>query len=252
MGEETQHRDRFLNGRVLASQTADGFRSGLDAVMLAASVPATAGDEILELGSGAGVAALCLAARIPGCLVHGLEIDARLVSLALANADANGVADRVQFSEGDALAPPRELRREFDHVFCNPPFHDEGGQVSPDAARAAALHDAGRLGDWLRAGLKRTASGGTFTAILRADRLGEALAALPHRGTLVLPLWPKAGVQAKRALVQVRKGARHPLGFLAGLILHEAEGRYTAEADAILRDGAALPLAPRKAAETQA
>ena len=252
MAEQTQLQDRFLNGKVLASQTADGFRSGLDAVMLAASVPAAAGDEILELGSGAGVAALCLAARIPGCLVRGLEIDARLVALATANADANGVSDRVHFSVGDALAPPAEFRREFAHVFCNPPFHGEEGQASPDAARAAALHDAGKLGDWLRAGLKRTASGGTFTAILRADRLGEALAALPHRGTLVLPLWPKAGVQAKRAIVQVRKGARHPLGFLPGLILHQEDGRYTREADAVLRDGAALPLSPRKAVETQA
>ncbi|MBU6298376.1 MAG: methyltransferase, partial [Alphaproteobacteria bacterium] len=60
------------------------------------------------------------------------------------------------------------------------------------------------------------------------------------------PLWPKAGMEAKRVIVQVRKGARRPLGFLPGLILHEADGRYTPKADAILRDGMGLPLAPRK------
>lgn len=244
MGDTTE--DRFLDGRIRVRQTLDGFRSGLDAVLLAAAVPAVRDDEVLELGSGAGVAALCLAARVPGCHVWGLEIDQRLVDLAQANADANGMGERVQFLPGDALAPPKTLRRDFAHVFCNPPFHGEDGQVSPDAGRAAALHDAGRLADWLRAGLKRTGSGGTFTAVLRADRLGEALAALPHRGTLVLPLWPKAGAQAKRAIIQVRKAARHPLGFLPGLVLHEEDSRYTPAADAILRDGAALPLAPRK------
>lgn len=238
--------DRFLNGRISVSQSETGFRSGLDAVMLAAAVPARDGDQILELGSGAGVASLCLAARVSGCKVCGLEYDATLATLASRNADANGMGARVHFLAGDALDCPHELRHEFDHVFCNPPFHGGEGLASPDAARAAALHDEGRLGDWLRAGMKRTGSGGTFTAILRTDRLGEALAALPHRGTMILPLWPKAGEAAKRAIVQVTKGARTPLGFLSGLVLHESSGHYTPEADAILRDGAALSVSRQK------
>ncbi len=228
--------DKFLDGRVVADQSGAGFRSGLDAVMLAAAVLAGTDETTLELGSGAGVASLCLAARVPGCAVWGLEIDPELVRLATANARANNQSDRVHFLAGDALQPPQELRCEFHHVFCNPPFHAGEGQAPPDAARARALHDeAGTLADWLKAGLKRTASGGNFTAILRADRLGEALAALPERGLAVLPLWPKAGEAAKRVIVQSRKGARAPLALLSGLVLHEADGRYTPHADAILR-----------------
>lgn len=238
--------DRFLDGRIRVMQPLEGFRSGLDAVMLAAAVPAGSGAQVLELGSGAGVAALCLAARVPECSVVGVEQDPDLAALAGRNAVANGMADRVQFVAADALDLPAELRQDFDHVFCNPPFHGAEGQPSPDAGRAVALHDDGRLGDWLRTGFRRTVSGGSFTTILRADRLGEALMALPHRGTLILPLWPRAGAEAKRVILQVRKGARRPLGFLPGLALHEADGRYTETADAILRGGGALPLAPRK------
>jgi len=72
-------------------------------------------------------------------------------------------------------------------------------------------------------------------AVLRADRLGEALAALPERGVAVFPLWPKAGVSAKRVILQARQGSRAPLQMLAGLVLHEPDGAYTAEADAVLR-----------------
>jgi len=108
--------------------------------------------------------------------------------------------------------------------------------------QALALQDGGRLADWLALGLKRTASGGTFTAILRADRLAEALAALPERGVAVFPLWPRAGQPAKRVILQVRQGARTPLQVLAGLVLHAADGTYTAEADAVLRQGAGLEL----------
>ena len=228
--------DRFLNGQVVADQSGAGFRSGLDAVMLAATVPAGAEEAALELGSGAGVASLCVAARVPGCAVWGLEIDDNLVRLAVANAAANNVSNRVHFLVGDVLGSPPELRREFHHVFCNPPFHAGDGQAPPDAARARALHDAsGTLADWLAAGLRRTASSGTFTAILRADRLAEALAALPERGLAILPMWPKASEAAKRVLLQAKKGARTPLALLPGLVLHEADGRYTPQADAILR-----------------
>ena len=84
----------------------------------------------------------------------------------------------------NAFALPLEFKREYDCVLANPPFHGEG-QASPDQVRARALMDQGSLGDWLQAGLKRTRSGGFSTAILRADRLNEALAALPLTGVTV-------------------------------------------------------------------
>ena len=236
--------DRFLDGAVIVRQMERGFRAGLDAVMLAAAVPAHAGEEVLELGAGAGTASLCLAHRVEGLRIAGVEIDAALAALANSNAEANGMAERVSFTAADALALPANLRRPFDHVFCNPPFHGDDGEAPPDEARARALQDGGKLSAWIGAGLKRTASGGTFTLILRADRLGEAMASLPDRGLTLFPLWPRTGEPAKRAILQVHRGVRAPLRVLPGLPLHEADGRYTPQADAVLREGAALPLSP--------
>lgn len=225
----------------MVRQPPDGFRAGLDAVMLAAAIPALSGEEVLELGAGVGTASLCLARRVAGVLAAGIEIELNLVDIAAANVEANGMAGRVGFTLGDALDLPAAMRRPYAHVFCNPPFHD-GGQVSPDAARARALSDGGRLADWIKAGLKRTVSGGSFTAILRADRLGEALAALPKHGIAVFPLWPRAGVAAKRVIVQAINGSRAPLALLPGLTLHQEDGRSTFEAEAVLRDGKGLLL----------
>jgi tRNA1Val (adenine37-N6)-methyltransferase len=234
--------DTFLGGRVRVRQPACGFRSGLDAVMLAAAIPARAGDEVLELGSGAGVASLCLAGRVPGCSITGVEIDGALVSLANSNAAVNGGSARVRFMEADALHLPRALRKGFDHVFCNPPFHGDEGQRSPDARRARATHDEAQLRNWLSAGVKRVAANGAFTAIVRADRLAEALAGLPASAVAVVPLWPKTGEAAKRVILQVRAGSRAPLQLLPGLVLHEVDGHYTREAQLVLRDAAALPF----------
>jgi tRNA1(Val) A37 N6-methylase TrmN6 len=209
--------------------------------MLAAAVPEGQDGEVLELGAGAGVASLCLAARVSPYRVTGIEIDAALAELANANARANGMDARVNVIAADALHLPQSLKREFAHAFSNPPFHGEG-MAAPDAARRRALQDEGRLTDWLETGVKRTVSGGTFTTIIRADRLGEALAVLPATGIVVFPLWPRAGEPAKRVILQLRKGSGAPLAVLAGLVLHGAGGRFTPEADAILRDGASLAL----------
>lgn len=231
--------ETFLDGKVIVKQPEQGFRSGLDAVMLAAAVPARAGEQALELGAGAGTASLCLKARVPELAVAGIEIDPALAALANANAAANGFDCR--FAVADIFALPRELRRDFDQVFCNPPFHGEG-QVSPDGARARALSDGRRLPAWLKLGLQRTVSGGFFTAIIRADRLTEALATMPAEGVSVLPLWPRPGEPAKRVIVQARKGSRAAFALLPGLVLHQPDGAWTAQAEAVLRRGAALAL----------
>lgn len=231
--------ERFLNGRVIARQPERGFRAGLDAVMLAAAVPD--GATALELGAGAGTASLCLASRLPAIAITGIELDPELVRLANDNAAANGMQNRVRFAAANAFALPLEFKREFDCVLINPPFHGEG-QASPDAGRARAMMDGGALGDWLEAGLKRTVSSGTLTVILRADRLNEALAALPRTGVSALPLWPKADEPARRVLVQARKGSNAAFCLLPGLTLHDNSGAYTPQADAILRGQAALAL----------
>jgi tRNA1(Val) A37 N6-methylase TrmN6 len=231
--------DTFLDGRVKARQPESGFRSGTDAVLLAAAVPAKAGEAVLELGAGAGTASLCLTARVAGIAVTGVEIDPDLAALAQQNAAASALKSR--FAAADIFALPPSLKRDFDQVLANPPFHGEGA-APPDAGRARALMDNGDLPQWLSIGLQRTVSGGFFTTILRADRLAEALAALPARGVNILPLWPRAGLAAKRVILLARKGSRAPVGLLAGLALHDAEGRYTPEAEAILRDGAQLAM----------
>jgi len=58
---------------------------------------------------------------------------------------------------------------------------------------------------------------------------------------VVFPLWPKRGVAAKRVIVRARKGIRTPLALSPGLVLHEEDGTYTEQADAILRGAPCIP-----------
>lgn len=231
--------DRFLGGRLTIAQSAHGFRAGHDTVLLAAAVPAQTGARVLELGAGAGVASLCLAARVPGAQVKGIEIDAEQLALAHENAARNAMSDRVTFQLGDATAV-RDMQL-FDHVFFNPPFHPPSTPPSPNPARARAMHDgANAIAQWAETALALTRAGGTVTAILPANRAPEMLG-FGH-SAVSFPLLPHAGEPPKRVIVQIVKGSTAPLRSAAGLVLHEANGRNTDAAEAVLRHGAELRL----------
>ncbi len=241
-------RDAFLGGRFRLVQPRNGFRAGIDAVFLAAAVPARPGERVLELGLGAGAASLCLAARVPGLALAGVELQPAYAELARRNAAAAGVA--LEVIEADIAAPPPALRqRSFDHVLMNPPYFPAAGRTpAADAGREAARGAARPLADWIGAGARRLVPGGTLTLIARSEALPVALAACAGRiGSLeVKPLAPRAGRPARLILLRGRKGGRGAFHLRAPLVLHrgdrhagDAEG-YTPEAEAILRDAAAL------------
>jgi tRNA1(Val) A37 N6-methylase TrmN6 len=235
--------DRFLGGRVIAAQSADGFRAGHDTVLLAAAVPADAGSVALELGSGAGVASLCLAARVGGVRITGMEIDPELVKLANENAARNGVSDRVSFVTADAAKSLFEAGC-VDHVFFNPPFHPASGHKSPFTSRDSAMRDTGgAVAQWTKQALAFVRDGGTVTLIVRADRIDEVLGAARAYAGVVFPLFPREGAKPKRAIVRIIK-APGTVVRAAGLILHEPDGKNTDGAERVLRHAEALDLLP--------
>ena len=236
-----------LDHKVRLLQPPRGFRTALDSVLLAASCPAMAGERVLDLGCGVGSAAFCLLWRVAACGVTGLEIQDDHVELAWRNAALNECTGRCEFITGDVRTyDVVDPAARFDHVLCNPPYLEEGRHLpSPEPSRAMALgHQEAALSlkDWLDGAFRNLRPGGSLTLIHRADQLDRVIQSLGKRfGALeIIPLWPRAGVAAKRVIVRARKGRLTPAMLHAGLTLHEADGHYTAAADAILRDGQAL------------
>lgn len=220
-------------------------------MLLAAAVPARPGQAVLDLGVGAGAALFCLAARVPGLRLVGVERQPCYAALARRNAAENGFAARI--FQGDVAAPPPALRAAaFDHVISNPPYDPAGGTAPAEIGRAAAHQESLPLDVFLDHGLRRLRPGGCLTVIQRADRLPTLLAALDGRAgdATLLPIAGRAGHAAKRILVQVRKARRGPLRLLPPLVMHSGPAHrsdapdFTPQARAILRDAAALPLAP--------
>ena len=241
--------DAVLGGRLVLRQPRRGHRVGHDAILLAAATEARAGEHAVELGAGIGAAGLALAHRVPGLAVTLVEIDAALAALARDNASRNRLADRVSVATLDVTAPARSFAAAglasaaASRVLMNPPFNDPARQnASPDPRRRLA-HVGARdtLAQWMRRARSLLAPSGTLTLIWRADGLADVLdASAGFGGIAVLPIHPRPDAAAIRILVRAVKQSRAPFALLPGLMLNDAAGRPTPQAEDILRGGAPL------------
>ncbi|MEM9967436.1 MAG: methyltransferase [Pseudomonadota bacterium] len=237
--------DAFLGGLLQLYQPRKGYRAGADAVLLAAAIPATAGQRVLELGCGVGTASLCLAARVPGVQITGVEREPAYAELARRNGGKT-----FEVVTTDLADMPLHLRmRQFDHVLANPPFYDRAASVrSRDPMKEAAQGVHTPLKTWVKVAAKRLAPKGNAHFVHLMERLPDLLRALPNDlGSVeVLPLAAREGRVPERFILRARKNGRgafclHPTLILHEGLMHEDDGdSFTPVVRAVLRAGSAL------------
>ena len=192
-------------------QSRQGFRFGIDAVLLADFAAkslrnATAADRIriegntetgcngtrriLDLGCGNGILPLLLAARGAGHTT-GLEIQKEAVELAQRSVAYNHLEDRITIREGDI----REAAVIFDAasfalVVSNPPYWlPTQGKVSPHPQVAIARHEiCCTFADVAAAAAHVLMPGGSFCLVHRAPREKEILTTVQEHGLQPLRL----------------------------------------------------------------
>ena len=225
----------LLGGGVSYMQPRDGYRTGIEPVILAAAIPARPGERVLEAGCGAGAGLLCLLHRGRGLHAVGVELDPGIAALARENLAAHGCRATVATADVSAsvgFGP-------FDHAFANPPWHDPDGTEPPGRRRALATHGAG-LDRWIMSLAQAVSPSGTVTLALGAALAGRALARLDQEGFARTQLWrlvPKAGRTPKIVLLHAARGVGREQHDWR---LHQDDGRYTDATERVLRGGGGL------------
>lgn len=244
--------DAFLGGKLRVLQPEKGYRAGIDAVFLGATIPAKEGDTVFEAGIGVGVASLCLLSRCSDIHVTGIEVTARYAMMCEENAKRNGFANNVRVIHADVKEAMRKdlasmpLHGTFAHAFANPPYFEEGKVTASPSLLKAQAHAFGAedLELWIKVMHALVCLRGTVTIVHRADMLGRVLTAMEEKfGDIrVAPLYAREGTAASRVIVQGIRGSKAPMQLLPGLILHGEGNAFTPDAEAVLRDGAGWRL----------
>lgn len=234
--------DDFLGGKVKLAQSKDGYRSTSDSVLLASAVSAKSGEHVLDVGTGNGVVLFCLAARVSGLKMTGLDVQSDLLDLALKNNEINNQA--IRFVLDDISKKETLIHGEqFHHVVTNPPFYRDGRGRMNEQQRIA-FHETISIEKWIRFCAKHIRAGGTFTLIHQMDALPEILTAIQKTSlgaVEVFPLVKDLNTPAKRIIVRAKLGSKKPFVLHNPFVLHQEDGQsYTQKAEGILRFGKSL------------
>lgn len=230
--------DDLQNGLFII-QKQNGFKFGVDAVLLADFAKDARSRNTLDLCTGTGIVPILLSAKTDTGNICGLEIQADIAEMAQRSAVYNKIDGRVHITEGD-LKNACEIygRGIFDKITCNPPYIKCGAGIQNDAdAKSVSRHEIMcTLDDVLRTARELLISKGRFFMVHRASRLADILCTMrkygiePKRMRLVHPAPGKA---PNLVLTEGMKDGGEELKLLPPLYVYGADGKYSSEIDRI-------------------
>ncbi|UGY10922.1 tRNA1(Val) (adenine(37)-N6)-methyltransferase [Phyllobacterium pellucidum] len=246
--------DAFHRGRFhLLQPAAKGHRSGVDAMILAATVPSGFSGRVADLGAGAGAAGLAVLSRCPHASAVLVERSDYMAAFARNSLDLPQnalLSGRAKVIEADVtLAGKARISaglgdNEFDFAIMNPPFNLPTDRSTPDPVKAEAhVMTPGMMEQWIRTAAAIVKPGGGIGIIARPTSIADLLDALKGRfgGLMIVPVQPRPQEAAIRIVIKGTRGSRAGLTLEPALVMHHASGNgFTERADAINNGLAAL------------
>ena len=220
-------------------QKTNGFKFGIDAVLLSDFAKNAPSKRTLDLCTGTGIIPILLSAKTKTAHIHGLEIQSEICDMAKRSVTHNKLDERVHIDEGD-LKNACEVygKCSFDKITCNPPYMECGkGIINSSDTLTISRHELKcTLEDVIRISSQLLVQKGHFFMVHRPSRLADIMCLMrkyriePKTLRFVHPSVFKA---PNLLLVEgVRCGGKE-LKLLDPLYVYNEDGTYTEEIDII-------------------
>lgn len=216
-------------------QKEQGFRFGMDAILLSAFVRAEGRERCADFGTGTGILPLLLAGTGRVAQADAFELQEEMADMARRSVSLNGLENiirvhAVPVEQADSVVKPGSL----DVIVCNPPYGQPGTTLLNPAETLSLARHQGKegLAAWFTMAYRLLRGKGRFAMIYPAARMLEAMKLMekaglaPKRFQLIYPNAKKA---ANLVLIEALKDAKPMLHPEPPLIVYEENGTMTAQ-----------------------
>ena len=220
-------------------QKIDGFKFGVDAVLLSDFSNVKKKHRVIDLCTGTGIIPFLLYGKYEPAQIYGLEIQGDMVEMAIRSAKLNSLEEKIAFVNED-LKNVEYLKKleKFDVVTVNPPYKlNNAGIINPSDKLAIARHEVlCNLEDVISASRILLKDNGRMFMVHRPERLADIFTLMrkykiePKRVKMV---HPKIGKAPNIVLVEGQRDGGAYLKWEAPLYVYDENGRYTKEIDLI-------------------
>ena len=233
-GDNETVEDLQLGGLRLI-QKKNGFRLGMDSVLLADFAYVRREDRVGDFGTGTGALPLLLWGRGKGARYEAIEIQEHLAETAARTMILNGLEERVRVFARDAGDAGLFLEQNsLDAIVCNPPYGEPGSVLlNPMNERSVSRHQKeDTLQRYLKAAYRTLKGRGKIALVYPAPRMLGLMRLMqeahlePKRFRLV---YPRANQPANLVLVEGVKDAKPMLHPMPPLVVFEENGDLTNE-----------------------
>ncbi len=226
-------------GNLKLYQDSDGFKFGVDAVLLAdfASKFCPEAEHIVDLGTGNGVISFILSHKNKQCSITGIDVQEKAVRLADMSCRENGLEERICFIREDVLNIRDTcpyLEKSADLVVSNPPYFTRGaGLINSNSGKYTARHETtAALNDFVEVAAWTLRDKGHLCMVHRPNRLVDILTSFRNNGIEpkdIRFVTPRKGEIPNIVLLHGVMGGGKELKFMKELAVYGEDGKYSAE-----------------------
>lgn len=220
-------------------QKKDGFKFGIDAVLLSDFANVKTKHRVMDLCTGTGIVPFLIYGKYNPQNVYGLEIQEEMIDMAKRSAKLNLLEEKLSFINED-LKNIEFLRtiEKFDVVTVNPPYKlNNSGILNPNDKLAIARHEVlCNLEDVISAARILLKDNGRLFMVHRPERLADIFMLMrkykiePKRVKMIHPKIEKA---PNIVLVEGQRDGGAYLKWEPPLYVYDENGKYTKEIESI-------------------
>ncbi|MDD6310580.1 MAG: tRNA1(Val) (adenine(37)-N6)-methyltransferase [Firmicutes bacterium] len=226
-------------GNIKLYQDDDGFRYGIDAVILAdfANSIKPSAKSIVDLGTGNGAIPFILSHKNKKCHITGIDVQEKAIELANKSREDNGLEDRLTFINKDIL-DIQDLYGSADVVVSNPPYVAKGSGIINDKSGKfiARQETTAEFRDFAKAAARLLGDKGDFFIVHRPSRLTDIILSCAEfrlEPKTIRFVVPKKGKEPNIVLIHCRLGGGRELKYLPELCVYNEDGTYSTEIETI-------------------